>query len=663
MRNHAQGADCATNFYTLKSGKFPRWRRSPKVHVPLEMTYMMRVHGYNRDMRWAVALVVLAISGVGVCAESQRLPTLLPCPPGGSEASCNPSRQDLKAAKNAFARGVKLQKSDPEEAFQELDRASQLVPRNLEYLTARELARQQLVYTHIERGNTELQSGKQVEALADFRSALNLDPANNFAQERVRDSLGDALPKTTAPPSVVEESQVIRLAPNVNHASFHFRGDSRELLTTIASSYGVSAQIEDSVASRHVNFDIDDVDFYQAMSLAGQMTKAFWTPLGKKQMLIAGDTADNRRQYERLAMRTFFIPGASASPTALNDVMNLLRNLFELRFITPNAASSTLTVRGPLNILDAATQFLLGMDSSRPQVMIDIHVYQINHTLTRNIGVHIPNQFNMFNIPVGALAALGGQNIQDLINQLISSGGINQANNTAISALLAQLQGQQSQQNSIFSQPLATFGGGKTLTGLSLDQLTAQLSVNEGYIKTLDRATLRASQGSDTTFRIGSRFPILNATFAPVFNSAAISQVLQNNSFQAAFPSFTYEDLGLTVKAKPSITSNSDVSMDLEITLRALAGEAFNGVPVIGNREYKGSIALLDGEPAVVAGQVTHSETLALTGIPGLGQVPGLNKITATNSKQYEDDELLIVITPHITSRSMGQNSEVYLSK
>ena len=627
------------------------------------MAREIKLHGYNRDMRWAVALFVIAVTSAGFSAEPEKLPALLPCPPGASQSACNPSHQDLKTAKNAFRHGLKLQKSQPEQAFRELDRAAQLVPRNVEYLTARELVRQQLVYSHMERGNMELENGKQVEALADFRSALGLDPANTFAQERLRDSLGDALPKTAGPPSVVEESAVIRLAPNLNRASFHFRGDNRELLANIATAYGISAQIEDSVTSRRVNFNIDDVDFYQAMSAAVAVMKIFWTPLGEKQILAAADTPDNHRQYERLGMRTFYIPGASTTPTALNDVTNLLRNLFELRFITPNVASSTLTVRGPLNILDAATQFLQSMDSSRPQVMIDIHVYQINHTLTRNMGVHIPSQFNMFNIPAGALAALGGQNIQDLINQLISGGGINQANNTAISALLAQLQAQQSQQSSIFSQPLATFGGGKTLTGVSLDQLSAQLSVNEGYIKTLDRATLRASQGSETTFRIGSRFPVLNATFAPVFNTAAISQVLQNNSFQAAFPSFSYEDLGLTVKAKPSITSSSDVSIQLEITMRSLAGASFNGVPVIGNREYKGTITLLDGEPAVVAGQVTHSETLALTGIPGLGQFPGLNKITASNSKQYEDDELLVVITPHIVSRSMGQNSEVYLQK
>ena len=69
-----------------------------------------------------------------------------------------------------------------------------------------------------------------------------------------------------------------------------------------------------------------------------------------------------------------------------------------------------------------------------------------------------------------------------------------------------------------------------------------------------------------------------------------------------------------------------------------------------------------DGEPAVVAGEVTHSETLALSGIPGLGQIPGLNQVT-TNSKQTEDDELLVVITPHVVSRGTGQATEVYLAK
>jgi general secretion pathway protein D len=616
------------------------------------------VPGYNREMRGAWCLVVSLLAAVALNAQ-QTPASLLPCPAGTSEVQCNPPKQDVKQAREAFSRGLKLQKNAPDEAYEHFQRAAELVPRNVEYMTAREVARQQLVYNHIQRGNSELQGGKQVEALADFRAAVNLDPGNRFAQERMRDALGDSAPKPGASPKIIEQSPEIRLAPSQNLASFHFRGDSKELLSTVARSYGVSAQIDDSVPSRRVSFDIDNVDFFKAMMTAGAVTKTFWSPLDEKQILVASDTPENRRQYERMAVRTFYIPGVD-TPTALQDIVNLLRNLFEIRFITPNAGSGVIVVRAPQTALDAATQFLQSLETSRPEVMLDIHVYQVSHSFARNIGVHIPYNFNLFNIPAAALAALGGQNIQDLINQLIASGGINQANNTAISALLAQLQ---SQQNSIFSQPLATFGGGKTLTGVSLDHLTAQLSLNEGWVKTLDQATLRASQGNDATFRMGSRFPILNASFAPVFNSSAISQVLQNNSFQAAFPSFNYEDLGLTVKAKPQITSDSNVNLQLEINLRALAGQSFNGVPVIGNREYKGSINLQNGEPAVVAGQISRSETRDLSGIPGLSQIPGLNKLTSTNSKQTEYDELLVVITPHITRRGMGQSTEVYLSK
>src|SRR5437763_1297687 len=294
-------------------------------------------------MRWRWAFAVAALwTGSALCADQPK-PALLPCPAGFREVQCNPSGHELKDAQNAFRRGLKLQAKAPEQAYQEFDRAAQLVPRNLEYITARELALQQLVYNHIARGNSELENGKQIEALADFRNAVSLDPTNQFAQDRLRESLGDSAPRPSTPPTVVEESLQIRLVPNANRASFHFRGDSRELLTSIATAFGVSAQIEDSVTSRRVFFDIDDVDFYKAMLVAGQITKTFWAALSDKLMVIAADTPDNHRQYERLAMRTFYVP--TETPTALNDVMNLLRNLFEIRFVTPNAGSSTLVVR------------------------------------------------------------------------------------------------------------------------------------------------------------------------------------------------------------------------------------------------------------------------------------------------------------------------------
>ena len=607
---------------------------------------------------------MLAVFGLALgafCADQPQNLPLLPCAQGSpGTPACNPSKKELKEAKAAFAKGLKLQHGQrTDEAFEQFETAARLAPQDVEYGTAREMARQQLVFDRLEHGNRELLKGRQVEALAEFRGALQLDPQNDFAQQRLRDALGEWAPKTQAPPRVLAEAGEVRVAPNPNRADFHYRGEGRGLLTQVAGAFGVAATFDDSVASRRVRFDIDNVDFYAAMRAACDVTRTFWTPLEEKQILLASESPENHRVFDRMALRTFYIPGVT-TPQELNDIVNLLRTLFEIRFLTQQPQAGTIMVRARQNILDAATQFMETLGDSRPQVMLDVRVYEVSHTVTRNMGLHIPNQFQLFNIPAGALAALGGQNIQNLINQLISSGGINQANSQAISALLAQLQGQQ---KSIFSQPLATFGGGLTLTGLSLGNGSAQLSLNESSVKTLEHATLRVAQGNEATFRAGTRFPILNASFAPIFNSPAISQVLQNNTFQAAFPSFNYEDIGLTLKAKPLVNRNSDVSLQLELQFRSLQGQSLNGVPVISNREYKGSITLMDAEPAVVSGSVSRTEQRSLSGIPGLGAVPGLNKAMVSNTKEVDEDELLVVITPRVISQRDQNAAEVWMAK
>jgi type II secretory pathway component GspD/PulD (secretin) len=324
-------------------------------------------------------------------------------------------------------------------------------------------------------------------------------------------------------------------------------------------------------------------------------------------------------------------------------------------------ASSIITVRGPQAALEAATQFLGQMNSSRPEVMLDLKVFQINHTYARTIGLHVPDNFNLFNIPAAALVALGGQSLQSLVNQLIASGGINQAGNQSIAALLAQLQ---SQQNSIFSQPLATFGGGLTFMGLSLDHLSATLTMNESSVRELDHVTLRASQEKDATFKLGQRYPILNGTFAPIYNSSAISQVLGNQSYTAAFPSVSYEDIGLTLKAKPLVHNNSDVALELELQFRTLGSVSTNGIPIILNREYKGGILLKEGEPAAVAGMITQSDQKSLSGLPLFSAIPGFGVLTSENTKQEEDDELLILITPYVVrSSERTEAPEIWMGK
>jgi len=574
-------------------------------------------------------------------------------------AVAEPSSQDLKQARDAFRRGLKLDDSGKAlQAFGAFEEAARLAPRNPEYVSAREITRQKLVYQHLENGNARLLAGKQVEALAEFRSALHLDPNNDFALQRLRDALGDWKPSRTGPLRVLADAGEIEAQPNPETHEFRFIGDSRFLLQQVAAAYGLRAQVDDTVVSRRVRFDIGPVNFATAMDAAGDVTNTFWAPLSEKEIVVLPETPENHRQFDRMALRSFYIPDVT-TPQALNDVTNLLRVLFEIRYVNQNPRSSSLTVRAPRRMLDAATELLERLSSDRPQVMLDIQLFEVDHNFVRQMGLNLPAQFNLFNIPAGALAALGGRNIQDLINQLIAGGGINQANSAGLAGLLAQLQNQSS---SIFSQPLATFGGGLTLMGLSIPKVSATLSRNESWLQSLQHVNLHAAQGDAATFKVGQRYPILNASFAPIFNTPSLAKVIQNGSFTAPFPSFSYEDLGLVLKAKPYVQGTEFVRMDVELQIRNLAGQSINGVPVIGSREYKGSITVRNGEQAVVAGQVTSADTRTLTGIPGVAQIPLLNKATAANDKETSDNEILLVITPHVLSAADPQRAEIWLT-
>jgi general secretion pathway protein D len=578
-------------------------------------------------------------------ASSQAQPALSTMPPGTSVVATE-TPKELAQAKRDFQKGVKLKAAGKlDQAYDKFDKAAELSPHNLEYITAREFTRQQLVMQALERGNKAMLENKEIVAMAEFRRATEYDPTNDFAIQRLRDSLPAEMEPARQSMRVVEQSTPIQLQPSEAHHDFHYRGDARGLLTQVAQAYGVIAEFDDSVKQARVRFDIEDVNFATAMDAAMHVTKTFWVPLSSRQLLFAADTLENRRALERMSLRTFYLPDVS-SEQQLNETMNLLRVLLNLRFIAAQKSQNTITVRAEQPLVEAAARLLESLSGGTPEVMLDMRVYEVSANLARQIGTALPTQFTMFNISPALLGGLG-QNAQNLINQLIASGGINQANSTAIQALLAQLA---NQSNSILTQPFASFGGGLTLFGLTTGGtgITVNLNVNDSNLRSLEHVTLRAGQNDAAVLKIGERYPLVNATFSPIYNTPAIAQVIGNASYKAPFPSFYFEDLGLVLKATPAIHAERDVTLKLELAIRSLGTQTVNGMPIINNQEYNGTITVKDGESSVVTGLLSRADALSLTGYPFLSRVPGLTYASSEHNKNGMDDELLVVITPHI---------------
>jgi len=580
------------------------------------------------------------------------------------------SEQEAKGARKAFEQGIKLEKQNKTDAaFQKFSEAAELDPSNVEYLTAREVARQKLVQRHVEDGNQALLQNDRIHALGEFRAASQLDPSNQFALERMRQAFSEPEAQPSRLLQIVEASDEIVVQPRPGRQSIHYRGDSRGLMEQVARSFGLSAIFDDNFNARPVNFDADNVDFLEAISLAGRFAKAMWSPLSEAQIFVAQDTAENHRQFDRMSLRTFYLPDV-ATPQEMNEVVSVLRGLFEIRHLVPNAGKSTLTVRAPKRILDAATIWLNHFGSGRPQVMLDLRVYQVNESMMQTLGIGLPLQFQAFNIPASALQLVQQPDVQQLINDLIANGGLNQANTAAISALLAQLQNQQS--NPLLSQSFFAFGGGLTLFGVTVPPLTISASLDKSKVSSLEHMTLRAAEGNAATFRVGDRFPVLNGTFSPLVNTPAINDLLKNQTFIAPFPSFTYEDLGITLKATPQVHESPEsrteagflpeITLNLDLNLRSLTGTSLNGIPVISTRQLTAVVRLREGEPAVLAGMLSHTEQRSLSGPVGLGAVPIFGRALSNENKSKVEDEILMVITPYIVrSADQVDSTELWL--
>ncbi|HLQ50457.1 MAG TPA: hypothetical protein VK129_03110 [Terriglobales bacterium] len=605
-----------------------------------------------------------------------------------AQSHASVSKQDARAARDAFKRGLKLQhQKHDDEAFASFQEAARLNPENKQYITARELMRQRLVSDHLKNGNaavlsTDEQANKsaanrRVEAMAEFQAALDLDPKNDYAVQRLDELTSEVIPLSPTLARLSEQSQEVRLRPSPQLRDIHFRGDSRAMMTQVAELYGLVPIFDENFTPLAVSLELHQASFEKALAAATPQAKVMWAALSDKEIFFANDTPDNRRQYEHMILRTFYVSNIG-TPETMNELVALLRTIYDIHYIVSEQAQSTITVRAPRRSIDAAADFISSLNLARPQVMIDVQAYEVNQTVLRNLGLNVPTQFQMINISNALLSSIANQpDIQAQIQKIIQNGGLTPENQNAINALLAQLEAQKNSQISqLLKQPFALFGGGLTRFAVVIPPVSANFSFNQSSVVNLEHLMLRASQGQTTTMRIGDRFPIQNAVYSPIVANPLLN--LPGSSV-STFPSFTYEDLGITLKAKPLIhmhmvpntdaadsdpsnpaaaataaaprrhlpmREESEVTLDLDLSIRTLSGESFNNVPVISNHQFTGTVRLKDGEPALVVGSISRDQQRSLSGLPFFSRIFG--NLTSDTSKNNTENEILVIVTPHI---------------
>jgi general secretion pathway protein D len=601
-------------------------------------------------------------------ASPQTSPAAVPAQASNNAAEAHTAKGDRDKAQRAFLQGAKdLEHNNARGAVDAFTRAVSLDPGNRRYAVSLDMAKQHLVQDLIQQADKAKILGHFTDARAAIQQAYELDPANPQVAQHAEELAADVGAAAPAAQPTATLAGPTGLTPKDGRHSFHLRASQRDVIRQVLTAYGIQPTVDDSVQTKIIRYDVDDVDFADVERTLPLVTNTFIVPLDPVRALVAKDTKENHTKFEREAVETVYLPGLAAQD--LTDLVTMTKNVFAVPSATAAPGRGTLTIRAPADDLNAVNATVTSLLDARSELVLDVDMYEVDRSKANAIGAILPTQTTLFNVYSEASQIL--QQNQSLVEEIISSGLAAPGDWEAILAILV-ASGQLS--SSIASNPFGVFGGGLSMTGVEYQGGSASLQLNSTDVHSVDQMQLRMEDGGEGIIKIGEKYPIETSSYSslsgtgtglniPGLSTAGISSTLSNlgvnlQSLQAAanetIPQVQYQDIGLTLDVTPRIENSRSISLKFDLKLTALAGSSLNSLPLLNNREYQAITSVNVGESAVLVSALSKQESDALTGIPGLGDIPGFEAITDT-STNFDYSKLAIVVTPHLVRRPHQQ--------
>ncbi|MEW5902193.1 MAG: secretin N-terminal domain-containing protein, partial [Acidobacteriota bacterium] len=299
----------------------------------------------------------------------------------------------------------------------------------------------------------------------------------------------------------------------------------------------------------------------------------------------------------QMAIKVFYLSNVSAQDifTALQQ---MLRSTIRAPQIFVDKNLNSITIRDTPANLDMAADLIQKWDKPKAEVIIDLEIMEVSRQKLRDIGIDLDNAL------IGVRYAGPGSTDDE--------GWYN----------LGEID----------------LGKGSSYQ-ISLPSAIISFLQSSSDTKILAQPRLRGVADVEISSVVGQRIPIPQTTFTP-FAAGGVSQ--------QPIVSYTYEDVGLTIKLKPKIHLEKEVTLEIEVKITALAGSGYANLPIIANREVKNTIRLKDGETNLLAGLLRDEERKSLRGVFPLASIPILGHLFSATDQTIDQSDLVLTITPYI---------------
>ena len=502
-------------------------------------------------------------------------------------------------------------------ALQKLEKAIQIDPQNPQYKLALVQLKLKVSQYHFEKGKLYRASGNPELAVVELEQAVLLDPTNDYAEVELRKANEDAA-KALAERSSDTKLQTLKKktkgararTPLLEPASdkpislnFPSPKPIKQIYQSLAAAAGINVIFDPQLKDENVSIVLTNLAFQSALETLLRQENHFYKVIDDKTMLIAADTPQNRKTYEDLVIRTFFLSNGDVT-----EVSNALRALLQTTRISINKSENSITLRDTADKVAIAERIIEQNDKQLSEVVVNVELLQINTKSLLDLGPILT--------PYSVSARAPGPGGTSNIGGTIPAGQFTWDQLTQLSI------------NSF---------------GFTIPSLTYNFIKNNTDAELLAKPQLRISEGQKAQLIIGDKTPIPVTTFNT-------GQTVGGNIVPVT--SFQYQDVGIKIEVEPRVHHNREITLKLTVEVSQINGfvTAQDGgqLPIIGTRTITSNIRLKDGETNLLAGLFRRDRARVNRQIPFLGDLPIIGRLLTNTTKNDETTDLVLTLTPHI---------------
>jgi general secretion pathway protein D len=505
-------------------------------------------------------------------------------------------------------------------------------PKDMRYTARVDRMRFQAAAAHVDRGRVLRQSGDIAGALNQFTRALQIDPGNEAAAQEIkltqsadRQPTGGAAATPPGSSAVLRDvatiSGPVQLKPvSDDPITLHMVEDTKNIYMAIGKLAGLNVLFDPDYQSRRIPVDLTNVSLADALRIVGTLAGTFYKPVTPDTIFVAQNNRQKHTDLDDLAVQTFYLTNPSQQSDT-NEIFTALRNMLppDIKTFLVNSQNAII-VRGTPDDLILAEKILNDLDRTKPEVVVDVAILEVNRDKIRNLGITLPQSIGI--TPQASPTSTNTSTTTSTTGTAVSS-------NFTLNTLA-----------NINATNFAVSITGGTVNALLTDTDT----------RVLQNPSIRATDGQQATLKIGSRIPVATGSYS----AGAATGIAAGIGVQTQF---SYLDVGVNIDLTPTIHLDREVSLKLSVEVSNQSGsvtlQGGTTEPIIGQRASKTTIQLRDGEPCLLAGLLTKTDNSTNSGTPGLSDIPFLKYFFGSIYKENQQDEVVFILIPHIVRESV----------